>query len=65
MKENETITVTVIYPVTFEVDSKELEGKDKDEVREYILDNADSHMESSPPNPLIHESTNEEIVPID
>ena len=57
----EKITVTVSYPVTFEV-PESLISSDDFETQERIKDYADKIFESSPPSPIITDCSNEDYI---
>ena len=57
--------VTVIYPVTVEIDFDQRKSDDEDyleEKRDEAKNLADKFIQSSPPCPVIHESDIDELI---
>lgn len=57
--------VTVIYPVTVEIDFDQRKADDEDyleEKRDEAKNLADQYIQSSPPRPVIHEADIDELI---
>lgn len=52
------LNVVVTYPVYFQVNEADLEGKDEEEVRAYVLDKADYFLQTGSVSPKIVECDN-------